>query len=62
MQVDDAGQHKKSAGIDVERAAAGVLTDGAYLASCNLQAGFDKLIAEQRPATPDENVGHEAAP
>ncbi len=61
MQVDDPGQHLQASGIDPQRNPAMARAGRGDLAVRDLQAGFEKLAAEQRPAAFYSNVVHGAA-
>ena len=61
MQIDNARQNQQAAGIDAGRAVAVVRTHGDDLAASDAQRGFDDFVAEQGPATFDEQFGHDAA-
>ena len=61
MQVDDARQHQQTAGIDAGRAVAAIRAHGDDLAAGNPQRGFVDFMAEQGPATFNEQLCHDAA-
>ena len=61
MQVDDPWKHQQAAGIEAGRAMAVVRPHGNDFAAGNPQRGFDDFLAEQGPATFDEQFGHDAA-
>ena len=55
MEVDDTRQHQQAVGIDGERTAAMIRTDGDDLAACDPQRRVDNFVAEQRPAAFDQH-------